>query len=197
MTMDSQVQIVGRSKPKTWDDYEQGCLMTFGGGYRNEGHLEAFQHGMRTVFNLLRNEFPPAEVCMAARQSREAEIKPMEHDFVSGQLEDAGTRRGMLSFDTEARVEKCGDSDVQVPVSIQRAWKGASATTISCIRRVEDLTAAIPDGEYRGTWGGYVVRFKVDGKQYEAASSVGIRTQNAPCIVSVRDCLITVRAVGQ
>ena len=51
---------------KTWDDYEQGCLDTFGGGHRTDGHLEAFRHGMSTVFNLLRSEFPPAEVCKSA-----------------------------------------------------------------------------------------------------------------------------------
>jgi FAD synthase len=80
---------------------------------------------------------------------------------------------------------------------MNRRRKRTISTTLSCIRRVENLAAVIPDGEYKGTWGGYVVRFKVDGKQYEAASSVGIRTQNAPCIVSVRDCLVTVRVVGQ
>ena len=62
----SQAQVIGLSRVKTWDDYEAGCLASFGGGHRSDGHLEAFQHGMKTVFALLKAEFPPAEVCMAA-----------------------------------------------------------------------------------------------------------------------------------
>lgn len=58
--MTSQVQIVGQPAPKTWDDYERGCLATFGGGYRNGADIAIFRHGMSTVFNLLRNEFPDA-----------------------------------------------------------------------------------------------------------------------------------------
>lgn len=59
--MNSQVQIVGQQPPKTWDDYERGCLATFGGGHKTTETIEAFRHGMQTVFNLLRHEFPPAE----------------------------------------------------------------------------------------------------------------------------------------
>ena len=62
----SQAQVIGLPKMRTWDDYEQGCLDTFAGGHRNDGMLDAFQHGMRTVFSLLRNEFPPAELCKQA-----------------------------------------------------------------------------------------------------------------------------------
>jgi uncharacterized small protein (DUF1192 family) len=59
--MNSQAQVIGKPPMKTWDDYEQGCLDTYGGGHRFDGQLEAFRHGMQTVFNLLRREFPPAE----------------------------------------------------------------------------------------------------------------------------------------
>lgn len=87
--MNSQVQVIGLPKPKTWEDYEQGCLETFAGGHRNDGHLEAFQHGMQTVFNLLRNEFPPAEVCTAARDEGKKDwMEPMCRDFAGVQLED-------------------------------------------------------------------------------------------------------------
>ncbi len=65
--MMSQVQVIGLPRPKTWADYENGCLATFGGGHRGD-ELDAFQHGMQTVFNLLRSEFPPAEQCKAAPQ---------------------------------------------------------------------------------------------------------------------------------
>lgn len=56
--MTSQVQIVGQPAPKTWDDYERGCLATFGGGYQTEAERDIFRHGMQAVFNLLRNELP-------------------------------------------------------------------------------------------------------------------------------------------
>ena len=49
----------------SWDDYEAGCLNTYGGGYREGPEILAFQHGMQTVFNLLRAEFPPADLCKA------------------------------------------------------------------------------------------------------------------------------------
>ena len=68
----SQAQVIGRPQVKTWDDYEAGCLASFGGGHRDDGHLEAFQHGMSTVFNLLRGEFPSAETCIAAPDLLEA-----------------------------------------------------------------------------------------------------------------------------
>lgn len=68
----SQVQAFGGPQPKSWGDYETSCLATYGGGHRGP-ELEAFQHGMQTVFNLLRAEFPPAEECWAnAATYREA-----------------------------------------------------------------------------------------------------------------------------
>lgn len=57
----SQAHVIGLPAPKTWDDYERGCLATFSGGHHEEATREAFRHGMQTVFNLLRSEFPPAE----------------------------------------------------------------------------------------------------------------------------------------
>lgn len=62
----SQCQIIGKPRVQSWDDYEQGCLATYGGGHHSDGHLDAYQHGMSTVFNLLRAEFPPAEQCKTA-----------------------------------------------------------------------------------------------------------------------------------
>lgn len=56
--MRSQAQVIGRSKMKTWDDYEKGCCDTFGGGYQIEEEREIFRHGMKTVFTLLKKEFP-------------------------------------------------------------------------------------------------------------------------------------------
>lgn len=62
----SQVQMIGLPAPKTWDDYADGCFATFGGGYQSKAERGIFQHGMETVFNLLRSEFPPAEQCKFA-----------------------------------------------------------------------------------------------------------------------------------
>ena len=70
--MQSQVSAINEPEPKSWNDYEQGCLSTFGGGHHADGHLEAFRHGMQTVFSLLRLEFPPAEQCKAAPRLLEA-----------------------------------------------------------------------------------------------------------------------------
>ena len=67
----SQVDAIGSPPVKSWDDYEQGCLTTFAGG--NEGaELGVYRRGMSTVFELLRNEFPPAEQCKAAPDLLEA-----------------------------------------------------------------------------------------------------------------------------
>lgn len=64
----SRVQVIGLPCPKTWDEYERGCIATFGGGYVAPDEMDAFQHGMTTVFNLLRAEFPEAFVCKAGPQ---------------------------------------------------------------------------------------------------------------------------------
>ncbi len=78
MTKRSQCQAISEPAPKTWDDYERGCLSTFHGGLEGT-RLKSFQHGMQTVFNLLRGEFPSAERCRenaeladAVRELREA-----------------------------------------------------------------------------------------------------------------------------
>lgn len=62
----SQVTIVGKPQPRSWKDFRDGCLANYAGGHHNDGQLEAFRHGMETVFNLLESEFPPAELCKAA-----------------------------------------------------------------------------------------------------------------------------------
>ena len=62
---ESQCQPVGAPAPKTWDDYEAGCEATYGGGYRTNEEIEIFHHGMATIFNLLRGEFPSASKCKA------------------------------------------------------------------------------------------------------------------------------------
>lgn len=63
---ESQCRIIGQAPPSSWDDYEACCIATFGGGYRTNEEREIFHHGMSTVFNLLRAEFPSAEQCKAS-----------------------------------------------------------------------------------------------------------------------------------
>lgn len=61
------------------------------------------------------------------------------------------------------------------------------------LRRVEKLEMdAIPNGPYKGTWGGYVVHFTANGIQYEAQTKDGIRTPGTACVVQVKDGTITV-----
>lgn len=68
----SQVQAINEPPPRTWTDYERGCLLTFCGGYRENSEIAIFQHGMKTVFQLLIVEFPPAAQCKAAGELLEA-----------------------------------------------------------------------------------------------------------------------------
>lgn len=68
----SQVTCIGLPQPKSWQDYREGCLRTFAGGHRSDGMLDAYQHGMETVFNLLEGEFPPAPLCKASPELLEA-----------------------------------------------------------------------------------------------------------------------------
>jgi hypothetical protein len=61
----SQVQVIGWPAPKTWDDFKKGALATYGGGYHEERDLKIFQHGMSTIFNLLRAEFLESSALLA------------------------------------------------------------------------------------------------------------------------------------
>lgn len=61
----SQIQGFNEPPPNTWNQYESGCLLTYSGGHSGEKR-HSFQHGMKTVFRLLSEEFPPAAQCKAA-----------------------------------------------------------------------------------------------------------------------------------
>jgi hypothetical protein len=50
-----------------------------------------------------------------------------------------------------------------------------------------------PEGEYNGFWGGYRVRFDVDGSEYECKMRDGIRTPAARCTVRVKNGSITAK----
>lgn len=60
------------------------------------------------------------------------------------------------------------------------------ATPATMLRRVEEIDR-LPDGVYDGVWGGYVVRFAIDGIDYEAQTKDGIRTPRAECKITITD----------
>lgn len=51
---------------------------------------------------------------------------------------------------------------------------------------VAPQSAALPDGEYEGTWGGYIVIVQHEGKTYHVEVDQGIRTMAAPCTLTIR-----------
>jgi len=68
-------------------------------------------------------------------------------------------------------------------------------TTARECRRVENATP--PEGIYRGTWGGYLVRFSAGADWYEAKTITGIRTPSAKCRVIVESGEIRVELRDQ
>ena len=48
---------------------------------------------------------------------------------------------------------------------------------------MEDL----PNGNYPGYWGGYIVKCIIGDRRYEFKMNIGIRTQKAACTVKVVD----------
>lgn len=106
----SQVGMVGSPQPKSWAEYRKGCLDTYGGGHHDDGHLEAFRHGMETVFNLLEAEFPPAEECKASAEMAEAlkeAIINLRHLGNAGLWTQPSTREArQLYLDTVAQFER-------------------------------------------------------------------------------------------
>lgn len=76
-----QSDVIGRPSPTSWDELEANCLTTFAGGHHDPERLGAFQHGMRTVFNLLRNEFPPMGYCklLTLKDRNEKQVNIGDH----------------------------------------------------------------------------------------------------------------------
>lgn len=42
----------------TWDEFESNTNATYAGGHHSDGKLDAYRHGINTVFNILRAAFP-------------------------------------------------------------------------------------------------------------------------------------------
>jgi hypothetical protein len=53
----------------------------------------------------------------------------------------------------------------------------------------------LPDGKYKGIWGGYEAIVEIDGLQYRLKTKIGIRTKSAPCVVYINDGEATIDAV--
>lgn len=68
----SQATVIGSPSPKTWTELEANCKATFGGGYATNQERRIFRHGMTTIFNLLRAEFPEMAICKEADTSLRA-----------------------------------------------------------------------------------------------------------------------------
>ena len=52
----------------------------------------------------------------------------------------------------------------------------------------------LPDGEYKGRWGGYEATTIINGTQYRFRTVDGIRTMNAKCIIKIEGGSVTVEA---
>lgn len=59
------------------------------------------------------------------------------------------------------------------------------------------INGMLPDGEYEGVWGGYVVTvnfsFGLGDLKIKMAASDGIRTVASPCVVTIKDGVATVK----
>lgn len=65
------------------------------------------------------------------------------------------------------------------------------AKGLSITRTVNSL----PDGHYKGRWGGYLVTLEIGGDVYYIDTNIGIRSMSAPCVVVVKDGEIAVEAI--
>lgn len=55
--------------------------------------------------------------------------------------------------------------------------------------------AALPDGVYTGSWGGYVITLNYDKKVYELATKDGVRGMDIKVIVTVKDGISTFETI--
>lgn len=48
-----QWNCIGQKPAETWETMRESCHMTYNGGHRTQEAIDAFHHGMDTVFNCL------------------------------------------------------------------------------------------------------------------------------------------------
>lgn len=70
------------SMQEHWEERRKGCLTTFGGGHHDDGKLNAFQHGMETVFNLLQDNCRYTFMSDLQQVANMLNMKEMSRDFI-------------------------------------------------------------------------------------------------------------------
>ena len=62
---------------------------------------------------------------------------------------------------------------------------------------VGTVTNPLPDGQYKGTWGGYVVKAEINGNMCIFNTETGIRCIKSPCLVMIESGVATVAAIKE
>ena len=126
-----QATIIGKAKPRTWQELSQDCQAVFGGGHHTDGGLEAFHHGIRTAFNVVEDVVPPlAEVIamkaeLAAREERVVVLDPLETEPVTfAAICHEDEPGGMLRMVPGERYAFRRLSDAQPAVLLGPEWWG-------------------------------------------------------------------------
>ena len=66
---------------------------------------------------------------------------------------------------------------------------------LSITEKVPQVTT-LPDGNYVGTWGGYIIEVNYKGKTYELTTEEGVRGMGFRVVVTVADGIATFEAVN-
>lgn len=56
----------------------------------------------------------------------------------------------------------------------------------SITEKVPQVTT-LPDGQYEGLWGGYIIEIGSNGKEYELTTEEGVKGMNIKVIVEIKD----------
>ena len=60
---------------KTWDEFESNVNASFGGGHHSDGLMDAYRHGINTVCNVLRSQFPAGPDAMRVSSQMESALR--------------------------------------------------------------------------------------------------------------------------
>lgn len=55
------------------------------------------------------------------------------------------------------------------------------------IQSVDGQPFVVPDGRYSAKWGGYIVEFSHDGRDFEVTTINGVRGFNVPCHIVIQN----------
>lgn len=59
------------------------------------------------------------------------------------------------------------------------------------IREKIPTITTLPDGSYFGTWGGYIIEVKYDGKIYELTTEEGVKGMGIDVVVNINEGVAT------